>query len=167
MAIGLMSVVFLAVLFITRAPSFGIAVAVAASILAVTVAYAISLIWRGTWECRVEGMALSFHRPQDRGWVVMQISDIEQITDLRPGNYDGRTDLELLLRNGSRVLLDRRLIGNEKRFRQAIKEAKPLIRFDRRDWRECHACSSEIRGLRDRCPKCNAPVAVPIPPQSS
>lgn len=72
MVIGLIIVVFLAVLFLTRAPYLGIAAAMAGGVLTVTAAYAVSLIWRGTWECRVEGTALSFHRPQDRGWVVMQ-----------------------------------------------------------------------------------------------
>lgn len=165
MVIGLIIVVFLAVLFVTRAPYLGIAAVMTGIILASTFAYAIWLTQRGTWECRVEGTVLSLHRPRDRGWVVMQISDIDQITDLRPGNSEGRTDLELLLLDGSRVLLDRRLVGNQKRFNWALRQSNPRIRFTQRDWRECYFCGGQVQGLRERCQNCDAPVAVPIPPE--
>ena len=160
-----MAILFFGALFATGATIPRVAVAAAAAVLLIAGICGLMVARRGSWECRIEGPVLSFHRPQDRGWIVMQIAEIEQVIDLRPGNHDVRTDLELVLKDGSRVLLDRRLIGNQKRFNRALRQAKPDLKFDRRDYRECYACGGELQGRRERCRYCDAPVATIIPPQ--
>ena len=136
----------------------------AAAVTILAVVYGLTIARLGTWESRVERGGLSFRRPRDRGWVVVEAVELDQVIELFDDANDRDPGYELVLRNGTRTLLDRRLIGRDKKqFRRALLAANPGIRFDRRNERHCYACGADLRVRTDRCPQCDTPIPAPVP----
>jgi len=113
------------------------------------------------YECRLEGATFAFRSPSEPHWITIPTTEIETIVSVL-GSDNDPTRYEFVVKGHGRRAIETYVltVGSLKRFKAAILQENPEIRFTERKSTVCHACGQPLQYLPSSCPKCGAKVPV-------